>query len=65
MKPNISYGGIFVNSVFSEKVLLALIGIKRKIMYRRAKTFGFTHPIVVECSQELDELINKYHKKVA
>ena len=45
---------------FSEKVLLAQIGIKRKIMYRKAKTFEFTHPIVVECSQELDFLINKY-----
>lgn len=65
MKPNISYGGIFMNSIFSEKVLLAHIGIKRRIMYRRAKTFGFTHPIVVESSQELDVLINKYLKKVA
>ena len=65
MKPNISYGGIVVNSVFSEVVLLARIEIKRKIMYRRAKVFGFTHPIVVGCSQELDKLINEYHKEVA
>ena len=54
-----------MKSIFSEKVLLAHIGIKRRIMYRRAKTFGFRHPIVVESSQELDVLINKYLKKVA
>jgi stage 0 sporulation regulatory protein len=61
----ISYGGRFMNALYSEKVLLAHIGIKRRIMYRRAKTFGSTHPKVVECSQELDVLINKYLKKVA
>ena len=65
MKPNISYGGRIVKSLFNEKALLVQIGIKRKIMYRKAKTFGFTHPLVVECSQELDVLINKYHEKVA
>jgi stage 0 sporulation regulatory protein len=54
-----------MNALYSEKVLLAHIGIKRRIMYRRAKTFGSTHPKVVECSQELDVLINKYLKKVA
>ncbi|MER2090677.1 MAG: aspartyl-phosphate phosphatase Spo0E family protein [Sporosarcina sp.] len=54
-----------MNRLLNEKMLLAQIGIKRKIMYRRAKTFGFTDPRVVECSQELDVLINKYHKKVA
>jgi stage 0 sporulation regulatory protein len=60
MKPNISYGGRFVKRLLNEKALLFQIGIKRKIMYRRAKNFGFTHPLVVECSQELDMLINKY-----
>ncbi len=51
--------------LLNEKALLLQIGIKRKIMYRRAKIFGFTHPLVVECSQELDVLINKYQEKVA
>jgi len=54
----------FVNRIFSEKFLLAYIAIKKRIMYRRAKTFGFTHPTVVESSQELDVLINKYLKKL-
>ncbi|WP_260858017.1 aspartyl-phosphate phosphatase Spo0E family protein [Bacillus sp. FJAT-22090] len=45
-----------------EKALLILIAIKRKIMYRKAKSYGFTHPRVVTCSQELDELLNKYQK---
>ncbi|KAA0966206.1 aspartyl-phosphate phosphatase Spo0E family protein [Sporosarcina sp. ANT_H38] len=51
--------------LWDEKALLLQIGIKRKVMYRRAKTFGFTHPLVVECSQELDRLINEYHEKVS
>jgi stage 0 sporulation regulatory protein len=30
-------------------------------MYRKANNFGFTHPEVVACSQELDILLNRYH----
>lgn len=36
------------------------IEIKRIFMYKKAKDLGFTHPQVVNCSQELDELLNKY-----
>ncbi len=35
---------------------------KRKAMYKKAKIFGYTHPFVVACSQELDVLINSYHR---
>nr|WP_313890893.1 aspartyl-phosphate phosphatase Spo0E family protein [Psychrobacillus sp.] len=55
----------FVKTALCEKELLIQIGIKRKAMYKKAKSFGFTHPIVVSCSQELDVLINKYHDKVS
>lgn len=60
-KLNILYGGRFVNRLCDEKLLSLKIGIRRKVMYRRAKTFGYTHPRVVACSQRLDELINRYH----
>jgi stage 0 sporulation regulatory protein len=63
LKRNILYGGRFVKRLF-EKTLLLQIGIKRKVMYRRAKTFGYTHPLVVECSQELDVLINRYQESI-
>lgn len=49
-------------SYLDEKALLFQIAIKRKIMYKKAKDYGFTHPTVVSCSQELDELLNKYQK---
>ncbi|MDM5248190.1 MULTISPECIES: aspartyl-phosphate phosphatase Spo0E family protein [unclassified Lysinibacillus] len=38
------------------------IEVKRRIMYRKAMDLGFTHPSVVNCSQELDVLLNKYSK---
>ncbi|MEK4229602.1 aspartyl-phosphate phosphatase Spo0E family protein [Solibacillus sp. FSL H8-0538] len=43
-----------------KKVLMVLIEIKRIIMYKKAKDLGFTHPKVVNYSQELDVLLNKY-----
>ncbi|MEI4770827.1 aspartyl-phosphate phosphatase Spo0E family protein [Psychrobacillus sp. FJAT-51614] len=43
--------------------LMFQIDIKRKDMYRKAKKFGFTHPIVVSVSQELDRLLNRYQEK--
>ncbi|MEG0260805.1 MAG: aspartyl-phosphate phosphatase Spo0E family protein [Lysinibacillus sp.] len=47
------------NSLF--RALLRLgIEAKRKRMYKKAKALGFTHPEVVNCSQELDEMLNKY-----
>lgn len=43
------------------KILLKLrIESKRKHMYKKANDLGFTHPEVVNCSQELDELLNKF-----
>lgn len=39
------------------KILLLEIEIKRKDMYKKAKDLGFTHPQVVNCSQELDVLL--------
>ncbi|GAB0168127.1 aspartyl-phosphate phosphatase Spo0E family protein [Lysinibacillus sp. CTST325] len=37
---------------------------KRKDMYKKAMDLGFTHPSVVDCSQELDVLLNKYSKAI-
>jgi stage 0 sporulation regulatory protein len=34
-------------------------------MYKKAKDLGFTHPAVVDCSQELDVLLNKYLKQAS
>lgn len=34
-------------------------------MYKKAKAYGLNSPEVVHCSQELDELLNKYSKKAA
>ena len=53
-------GEITVISLFFKKCLKVEIEIKRKIMYKKAKNLGFTHPQVVNYSQELDELLNKY-----
>ncbi|MGE7981867.1 aspartyl-phosphate phosphatase Spo0E family protein [Solibacillus sp. NPDC093137] len=45
----------------SLKIILKLkIELKRKHLYKRANDLGFTHPEVVNCSQELDEFLNKY-----
>lgn len=43
-----------------KNVLKGQINFKREDMYKKAKLFGFTHPLVVACSQELDSLLNKY-----
>lgn len=53
-------GGITVKKLMHKKVLKLVIEIKRKIMYKKAKHLGFTHPTVVNCSQKLDGLLNKY-----
>jgi len=42
-------------------LLLGQIQVKKRDMYKKAKHFGYTHPSVISCSQELDTLINKYH----
>jgi len=40
--------------------LLNQIYEKQKDMYLQAKNYGFTHPSVIRCSQELDTLLNTY-----
>ena len=47
-------------SLLYKKRLKFEIEIKRRIMYKKAKDLGFTHPQVVNCSQELDALLNLY-----
>ncbi|WP_369802631.1 Spo0E family sporulation regulatory protein-aspartic acid phosphatase [Psychrobacillus sp. OK032] len=52
-------------SFLYQNTLLILIGIKRQDMYRKAKELGYTHPIVVSVSQELDHLLNRYQNEVS
>ncbi|MEK4486232.1 aspartyl-phosphate phosphatase Spo0E family protein [Psychrobacillus sp. FSL H8-0484] len=42
----------------NENALDIRIETKRKNMYKLAKKLGFTHPLVVSISQELDALLN-------
>jgi stage 0 sporulation regulatory protein len=48
--------------IMQSKKLLGQIILKKKIMYERAKHFGYKHPSVLECSKELDVLLNQYQK---
>lgn len=41
-------------------ILKLKIELKRKDLYKKANDLGFTHPEVVNCSRELDNLLNKY-----
>ncbi|AMO85735.1 aspartyl-phosphate phosphatase Spo0E family protein [Solibacillus sp. FSL K6-1781] len=43
-----------------EIILKLKIETKRKHLYKKAIDLGLTHPEVINCSQELDELLNKY-----
>lgn len=47
-------------SYLIRNMLKLKIEIKREEMYKKAEDLGFTHPQVVKCSQELDELLNNY-----
>jgi len=47
------------NWIFRQ-ILLMQIEFKQRDMYKKAKTFGFSDSRVVNCSQDLDELLNKY-----
>lgn len=58
-------GGVKMFNTLYKKVLKVVIEIKRKDMYRKAQELGFTHPEVVNCSQQLDHLLNKYTKEAA
>lgn len=53
-------GETIMKPLLYKKSLKFQIEIKRRIMYKKAKNLGFTHPQVVNCSQELDVLLNKY-----
>ena len=54
-----------MKSFLLKNILKLRIEIKRKNMYKKAKELGFTHPQVVNCSQELDLLLNKYFNLAA
>ena len=49
-----------VKKIPRKRILSSQIKLKQQDMYTKASLFGFTHPIVVACSQELDQLLNKY-----
>lgn len=51
---------IRTRTVYKQYLLLKQINLKKKDMYKKAQQLGFTHPLVVACSQELDTLLNKY-----
>lgn len=53
-----------MNSIAFEKKgnLKKQIQKKQKDMYKKAKDYGFTHPLVVSISQELDTLLNQYQE---
>ncbi|MED4545769.1 aspartyl-phosphate phosphatase Spo0E family protein [Lysinibacillus sphaericus] len=53
-----------VNLLFKQ-FLKFEIEIKRRIMYKKEKDLGFTHPAVVDYSQELDVLLNRYFKQAS
>lgn len=53
-----------MKSVLYKTMLRYAIEIKRKNMYKKAMALGFTHPEVVNYSQELDILLNKYAKQI-
>jgi stage 0 sporulation regulatory protein len=45
--------------------MVILIEEKRQQMIELALTYGFTAKETIECSQELDELINRYLRETA
>ncbi|WP_342576001.1 aspartyl-phosphate phosphatase Spo0E family protein [Solibacillus sp. FSL K6-1781] len=46
---------------FLKLILKLRIERKRKHLYKKVNHLGFTHPEVVNCSQKLDGLLNKYY----
>lgn len=51
--------------ILSLKILKLAIEYKREEMYKQANDLGLTHPEVVICSQELDDILNMYLKQVS
>ncbi|WP_277585130.1 aspartyl-phosphate phosphatase Spo0E family protein [Psychrobacillus antarcticus] len=54
-----------MKSYLHQRSLLLRIELKKQEMYRKANVLGFTHPVVVTCSQELDQLLNRYQRKAS
>ncbi|MDV6377917.1 aspartyl-phosphate phosphatase Spo0E family protein [Sporosarcina sp. GW1-11] len=48
-----------MKNTIKKNLMLFRIKVKRIAMYKKAGHLGFTHPSVVKCSQELDNLLNK------
>lgn len=46
----------------SQDGMIEEIKNKRELMIQSANAFGFTSETTIKCSQELDELINEYHR---
>ncbi|MFC7365010.1 Spo0E family sporulation regulatory protein-aspartic acid phosphatase [Bhargavaea changchunensis] len=46
----------------SKKILKNRIYCRRMLMYWKARQHGLTHPKTVECSQMLDDLLNRYQR---
>lgn len=61
---NIFHLGVFnmmkTKTIYKQHLLLKQINRKKKEMYTKAKQLGYTHTLVVACSQELDTLLNHY-----
>ncbi|MDG5472530.1 aspartyl-phosphate phosphatase Spo0E family protein [Jeotgalibacillus sp. ET6] len=47
-------------NVYQQYILLKQINQKRVDMYNKAAKLGYTNHHVVQCSQELDTLLNQY-----
>lgn len=50
-------------STVRQKRLLHMIHLKREEMIRLGLTKGLTHSATVDCSQELDNLLNSYDEE--
>lgn len=48
--------------MYKQNILVKQINQKRTDMYKMAAQLGFTDASVVQCSQELDELLNQYQE---
>ncbi|EIT85730.1 Sporulation stage 0, Spo0E-like regulatory phosphatase [Fictibacillus macauensis ZFHKF-1] len=53
-----------VSNVDTNKQLLESIGMKKEELIKIAFLRGFTSWETVQCSQELDELLNDYQRQV-
>ncbi len=49
-----------MGQALNKESLEQLIKVKQSEMYYVASMHGYTHPCVVACSQDLDQLINQY-----